>query len=59
MKRRLLEKMLLVGVVLSICIKLAHASCDEEIDVPGTELTSPHYPNTYPGGLDCTQVIFG
>ena len=53
----LLAKVLLLVTIFGIFINWVNAGCDEEITAPGTELTSPQYPKTYSGGLDCTQVI--
>ena len=53
----LLAKVLLADTIFRIFINRVNAGCDEEITTPGTELTSPQYPKTYSGGLDCTQVI--
>ena len=53
----LLVQILLSGVISRIVISCVNAGCDEEITAPGTEFTSPDYPKTYSGGLDCAQVI--
>ena len=37
------------------CILLE--DCNEEITTPGTELTSPGYPENYPNSQDCIQLI--
>ena len=34
-----------------------YADCNEEISTPGTELTSPGYPNEYPNNINCTYLI--